>query len=76
MFNPEFKVGLLVVTVFVLLGYMSMKVVKGVGVFTPTVEHKIIVSDASGIIPHSAVKMAGVKTVSYTHLTLPTILLV
>jgi phospholipid/cholesterol/gamma-HCH transport system substrate-binding protein len=61
MFNPEFKVGLLVTIVFVLIGYMSMKVVKGVGLLTPTNEHKIIVSDASGIIPHTAVKMAGVK---------------
>ena len=61
MFNPEFKVGLLVTTVFLLIGYMSMKVAKGVGLFTPTNEHEIIVSDASGIIPHTAVKMAGVK---------------
>lgn len=61
MFNPEFKVGLLVTIVFVLIGYMSMKVVKGVGLLTPTNEHKIIVSDASGVIPHTAVKMAGVK---------------
>ena len=61
MFNSEFKVGLLVTIVFVLIGYMSMKVVKGVGLLTPTNEHKIVVSDASGIIPHTAVKMAGVK---------------
>ena len=61
MFNPEFKVGFLVMFVFVLIAYMSMKVVKGVGLLTPTNEHKIIVSDASGIIPHTAVKMAGVK---------------
>ena len=61
MFNPEFKVGLLVAVAFVLVGYMSMKVVNGVGFLTPTNEHKIRVSDAAGIIPHTAVKMAGVK---------------
>lgn len=62
MFNrPEFKVGLLVIVSFVVIGYMSMKVAQGISFFKPTNDHKIMVSDASGIIPNTAVKMAGVQ---------------
>jgi len=70
MFKPEFKVGLLVTFVFVLIGYMSMKVVKGIGLLTPTQDHKIVVADATGVIPHSAVKMAGVKIGEVKDITL------
>jgi len=59
--KPEFKVGLLVVVSFVAVGYMSMKVAKGAGVFTSTDTHTITVDDASGIIKNTAVKVAGVK---------------
>lgn len=59
--KPEFKVGLLVVVSFVAVGYMSMKVAKGSGVFTSTDTHSITVDDASGIIKNTAVKVAGVK---------------
>ena len=59
--KPELKVGLLFVTSFVLVGYMSMKVAKGAGVFTAQSKHPLEVADASGIIPNTAVKVAGVK---------------
>lgn len=59
--RPEFKVGLLVVVSFLVIGYMSMKVAQGISFFKPTNEHKVVVSDATGIIPNTAVKMAGVQ---------------
>ncbi len=59
--KAEFRVGLLVIISFVAVGYMSMKVAKGAGVFTSTDVHTIAVEDASGIIKNTAVKVAGVK---------------
>ena len=59
--KPEFKVGLLFLASFFLVGYMSVKVAKGVGAFTSTSKHPLEVSDASGIITNTAVKIAGVK---------------
>jgi phospholipid/cholesterol/gamma-HCH transport system substrate-binding protein len=59
--KPEFKVGLLFLASFFLVGYMSVKVAKGVGAFTSTSKHPLEVSDASGIIENTAVKIAGVK---------------
>lgn len=59
--RPELKVGALFVASFLLVGYMSMKVAKGSGVFAATETHDLIVDDASGIIANTAVKIAGVK---------------
>jgi len=59
--KPELKVGLLFLISFALVGYMSMKVAKGVGVFTAESKHSLVVDDASGIIENTAVKVAGVK---------------
>lgn len=59
--RPEFKVGSLVLISFLLVGYMSMKVAKGVSLFESTDRHELVVGDASGIIPNTAVKVAGVK---------------
>lgn len=59
--RPELKVGALFVASFLLVGYMSMKVAKGAGVFASKVKHELVVEDASGIIPNTAVKIAGVK---------------
>ncbi len=59
--KPELKVGALFVASFFLVGYMSMKVAKGAGVFASQEKHDLVVDDASGIIPNTAVKIAGVK---------------
>jgi phospholipid/cholesterol/gamma-HCH transport system substrate-binding protein len=59
--KPELKVGLLFLVSFALVGFMSMKVAKGVGVFTAETKHPMVVDDASGIIENTAVKVAGVK---------------
>lgn len=59
--KPELKVGLLFLVSFALVGFMSMKVAKGVGVFTSQSKHPLVVDDASGIIENTAVKVAGVK---------------
>ncbi len=59
--RPELKVGALFIVSFLLVGYMSMKVTKGMGIFTTSENYSITVSDASGIISNTAVKMAGVK---------------
>lgn len=59
--RPELKVGILVVVSCVIIGYMSMRVAKGVGGFTSKETHTMQVSDATGIVPNTAVKMAGVK---------------
>lgn len=61
MLKPEAKVGLLVAVSFLLVGYMSLKLAKGAGVFSSTQKHALQVSDASGIIENTAVKIAGVK---------------
>lgn len=59
--RPELKVGALFVASFLLVGYMSMKVAKGAGIFASKENHVIEVMDASGIRPNTAVKVAGVK---------------
>ncbi len=59
--RPELKVGALFIASFLLVGYMSMKVAKGAGMFSATDSHQIEVDDASGIVPNTAVKVAGVK---------------
>lgn len=59
--TPEFKVGVLVVTVSTLIGVMSMKVAEGPGMFLGKKKFDVIVDDAGGLVKNSAVKMAGIK---------------
>jgi phospholipid/cholesterol/gamma-HCH transport system substrate-binding protein len=59
--TPEFKVGVLVVVVAGLIGFMSLKVSEGPGVFGGSHSHYFTVDDAGGLVENSAVKMAGIK---------------
>lgn len=59
--SPEFKVGILVVIVSGLIGYMSIKVAEGPGVLSGQKEVHFMVEDAGGLVKNSAVKMAGIK---------------
>ncbi|MCB0362665.1 MAG: MCE family protein, partial [Bdellovibrionales bacterium] len=59
--TPEFKVGVLVVLVTSLIGVMSLKVAEGPGVLGRHHDHAFVLSDASGLVKNSAVKMAGIK---------------
>lgn len=59
--TPEFKVGLLVVVVSVLIGGMAMKLAEGPGMFSGTRKYYFRADSAAGLIPNSAVKMAGIK---------------
>ncbi len=59
--KPGLKVGALFIASFLLVGYMSMKVTKGMGLFTVSEQYNVTVNNATGIIPNTAVKMAGVK---------------
>lgn len=57
----EFKVGLLVIVVTALIGWMSFKVSEGPGLFGGGMVHTIEVENAGGLIERSAVKIAGIK---------------
>ena len=59
--TPEFKVGFLVIVVGVLTGGMAMKLAEGPGMFTSTRDYFFRADSAAGLIPNSAVKMAGIK---------------
>ncbi len=59
--TPEFKVGFLVVVVSTLVGGMAMKLAEGPGMFTSTKNYFFRADSAGGLIPNSAVKMAGIK---------------
>jgi len=59
--TPEFKVGLLVVVVSVLIGGMAMKLAEGPGMFSGARKYYFRADSAAGLIPNSAVKMAGIK---------------
>ena len=59
--TPEFKVGALVVTVASLIGFMSLKVSQGPGLFSRTHTYYFDLDDASGLVENSAVKTAGIK---------------
>ncbi len=59
--TPEFKVGMLVVVVSGLIGYMSLKVSEGPGIFSGGQKYDVVVDDAGGLVKNSAVKMAGIK---------------
>lgn len=59
--SPEFKVGFFVVLVSTLVGGMAMKLAEGPGMFTGTNTYYFRADSAGGLIPNSAVKMAGIK---------------
>ncbi len=57
----EFKVGLLVIAVAVLIAWMSFKVSEGPGLFGGGTKYYFMSEDAGGLIEKSAVKIAGIK---------------
>ncbi|MBT4762281.1 MAG: MCE family protein [Bdellovibrionaceae bacterium] len=59
--TPEFKVGVLVVMVSAVIATLSMKVTDGSGLFSNNKKHWFELEDASGLVPESAVRMAGIK---------------
>jgi phospholipid/cholesterol/gamma-HCH transport system substrate-binding protein len=59
--TPEFKVGFLVVVVSTLVGGMAMKLAEGPGLLSGTSQYYFRADSAGGLIPNSAVKMAGIK---------------
>ncbi len=59
--TPEFKVGLLVIVVSGLIGFMSLKVAEGPGIMGGSNKHHFIVDNAGGLVKQGAVKMAGIK---------------
>ena len=61
MSSPEFKVGFFVVLVSALVGGMAMKLAEGPGMFAGTNTYYFRADSAGGLIPNSAVKMAGIK---------------
>ncbi len=58
--TPEFKVGLMVITVLSIIGIMSMKVSENPDMLTGTKEGWFLLKDAAGLIKNSSIKMAGV----------------
>lgn len=58
---PEFKVGFLVIAVGGLIAGMAMKVSQGPGMFHGTNNYYFHADSAGGLVPNSAVKMAGIK---------------
>lgn len=58
---PEFKVGVLVVGITSLIGLMSLKVSEGPGFLSMGKTYSFVVDNAGGLVPKSAVKMAGIK---------------
>ena len=59
--SPEFKVGALVIIVSSLIGVMAMKVSQGPGLFGSSKPYFFRAVSAGGLVPSSAVKMAGIK---------------
>lgn len=59
--SPEFKVGALVVIVCGLIGFMSLKVNEGPGLFSRQKHYWFEIPDAGGLLENSAVKAAGIK---------------
>ncbi len=57
----SWKVGLLVIFSGILLGIMSLKISKSPGYMAVSQKNFFIVPDATGVIPNSAVKVAGIK---------------
>ncbi len=59
--SPEFKVGVLVVGISALIGGMALKVAEGPSVLFGKRTYYFRADSAGGLIPNSAVKMAGIK---------------
>ncbi len=59
--SPEFKVGALVAIVAALIGFMSLKVNQGPGLFERTKSYYFDLDNANGLIPNGPVKEAGIK---------------
>lgn len=59
--SSEFKVGLLVVVVGAIIAGLTMKVSDGAGLFESQKTYHFIVENASGLVPNSAVRMAGIR---------------
>lgn len=59
--SPELKVGILVVAVSALIGTMALKVAEGPGVLAGSRHYFFRAKSAGGLVPNSAVKMAGIK---------------
>jgi len=59
--SPELKVGILVVAVSALIGTMALKVAEGPGVLSGAKRYYFKADSAGGLVPNSAVKMAGIK---------------
>jgi phospholipid/cholesterol/gamma-HCH transport system substrate-binding protein len=59
--TPEFKVGALVIIVSSIIGFMSLKVSEGPGLFSRNKRYWFDIEDAGGLVKNSAVKSAGIK---------------
>ncbi len=59
--TPEFKVGALLIVVSSMIGFMSLKVSEGPGLFSGAKQYWFEIADASGLVKNSAVKSAGIK---------------
>jgi phospholipid/cholesterol/gamma-HCH transport system substrate-binding protein len=59
--SPEFKVGFLVITVSGMIAGMAMKVANGPGMLSGKKDYFFHADSAGGLVPNSAVKMAGIK---------------
>ena len=59
--TPEFKVGLLVIVVSGIIAGMSLKLTRGPGMLAGSKRYSFMLDDAAGLVPNSAVKMAGIK---------------
>lgn len=59
--SPEVRVGLFVVLVGLLVGYMSLRVAEGPSALSGSRKHFFLTDSANGLVKNSAVKMAGIK---------------
>lgn len=61
LWSPEFKVGFLVISVSTLIATMALKVAEGPGLLSGQRSYFFRAESAGGLVPNSAVKMAGIK---------------
>ncbi len=59
--TPEFKVGLLIVIVTGLIASLTLKVSDGPGMFTTQKHLWFVLENSTGLVPNSAVRMAGIR---------------
>lgn len=59
--TPEFKVGIFVFVVFVLVGVLSLKISHRPEALLGNNSHWFELDDSTGLVPNSVVRMAGVK---------------